>query len=55
MANSVGVVGEEDESGVVGVVAGGFWLESGVEGEGGMDVPPASSSSSSCGDDSLAL
>jgi len=36
---------------VVGVVACGFWmLESGVEGEGGMDVPPASSSSSSCGD-----
>lgn len=57
MALSVNAAEKENESGVVGVAADGFWmLESGVEGEGEMDVPPASPSSSrSCGDDSLAL
>ena len=49
---SVGVAGattkeEENEGGVVGGAAGGFWeLESGVEGEG-AGVPPASLSTSS--------
>jgi hypothetical protein len=57
LALSVNAAEEENESGVVGVAASEFWmLESGVEGEGETDVPPASPSSSrSCGDDSLAL
>jgi hypothetical protein len=48
LALSISEAGKEDGGGVVGVAVDGLWeLESGVKGEGEMDVPPASSSSSS--------